>query len=85
MQRWEYASLDIVVTNPGGLFQVTSARLILFQYPKAKVIHIQPDKSQGDKNVAEAAFRILAQMGLDGWEMVGAQGEHILYFKRPIP
>lgn len=89
MQRWEYASLDISVANPGKFLQSTAARLVLYRSPKGTVIHLRADKSKGDKNVAEAAFRILAEMGLDGWEMVATsyepQSGGILYFKRPVP
>ena len=83
MQRWEYASFTVETRNPGGLFSNTSARLIFFRLPKSEGAQIKQDRSQGDRNIADAIARAVAQLGADGWEMVSAD-EFTMYFKRPI-
>ena len=82
MQKWEYAVYSLTVTQ--GLMGGVSAKVVFLKRPKHEVVEIKADKSQGDRNINDAWPRMLAQMGLDGWELVAAQGEHLLYFKRPL-
>ncbi|HEY7125202.1 MAG TPA: hypothetical protein VH540_14715 [Ktedonobacterales bacterium] len=83
MQRWEYAIYDITVTQ--GMLGGTSAKVVFLKHPRREVLEIKPDKSQGDRNIHDAWMRVLAQMGIEGWELAATQGEHIWVFKRPIP
>lgn len=85
MQKWEYAVLDVEVEEKRPFWQRDSAVLVYFKFPKPTGIAIKPDKSQGDRNLKDAIGRVVGQLGLEGWEMVGSQGEYLLYFKRPLP
>ena len=54
-------------------------------------VALKRDKSKGDRSDDDATARAIAQLGLEGWELVnGAWGEMrgekaFLFFKRRIP
>jgi len=84
MQKWEYAAVTMTITNVSSIFQRTDARLFFFGPAGHRRIDIKQDKSQGDEDTVQAVFRIIAQLGMDGWELAASQGEGLLYFKRPL-
>ena len=48
-----------------------------------KRYEVRKDKSKGDKEVWDPINRLVAQLGLDGWEMCGVGPSGDLWFKRP--
>ena len=79
MQRWEYCIID------GGW----GYSLKLPSLSGWENIKIKRDKSQGDQNDFDAFARTIAQLGLDGWELVTqekcTEQQTWLWFKRPMP
>jgi len=83
VQRWEYCA--IVLGEAQWWVAILSARA-----PGYSEIKIQQDKSKGDTSRQQALYRTIADLGSDGWEMVGewvdpniAQGK-LIFFKRPL-
>jgi hypothetical protein len=79
MQKWEYAWITEVDPRTWGL--------IFYKVSDTVKIRITQDKARGDKSVDDALLRTVAQLGLDGWELVGTSGENakMMFFKRPLP
>jgi hypothetical protein len=48
-------------------------------------IALKLDKSKGGIGAVDTMARMAAQLGLDGWEMVGNGAGFVSWFKRPIP
>ncbi len=82
MQKWEFAELGYDYN--GGYHY-----LILFKTSGSEVLDLKRDKNLGDKTNADARRRMMAQLGLQGWELVsshaGSPYVETLYFKRPLP
>ena len=80
MQKFEFCIVDIYYRF-----------LITFTSNGWKEVRLKKDKKLGDQNDYDAAARAIAQLGLDGWELVGgasAEGRginSILYFQRVVP
>ena len=81
-QRWEYASLTRAATGPtrGGLYWIS--------YFSEKGVRVVEVEEQATEQGGPA--RAIAQLGADGWEMVGQGpleirqgGLNAIYFKRP--
>jgi|SRR6266568_6405236 len=80
VQKWEYAAL----TMPDS----RTVLLIFFKIPHSEVHRLGTDKAMGDRNIADVQARVMAQLGLDGWEIAASGGEDTtatLTFKRPLP
>lgn len=81
MQRWEYAELQYDFN--GSYYYV-----IFFKVTGSSVVDVKQDKKLGDKSHSDARRRAIAQLGLDGWELVsshaGSPYLETLYFKRPL-
>jgi hypothetical protein len=80
MNKWEYCSLDWY--NGRGYV------LTFFKSNGAVSTDLKKDKLKGDKNDWESGHRTIAELGLDGWELVSHDqevGRSSLYFKRPLP
>ena len=79
MQKWEYAMIT---------FRDGSYYLVLCGVTGNMESPVKVDKSKGDKLPRDAKRRTLAQLGREGWEMVGSDSsspyDETLYFKRPI-
>lgn len=75
MQKWEYCEVS-----------VTSGEVVTIKYYGADNNKIR--KSERIKNTDEMrdrAKQIVAQLGLDGWELVNVRDNGLEYwFKRPI-
>lgn len=91
MQKFEYCMMTLTVEG-GRLLHTLSGRLTFLTPAGNKAHPILRDKKMGDDNVWHAAFRIIANMGNDGWEMIGMDStstpndsEHTktYWFKRP--
>jgi hypothetical protein len=72
MQKWEYCYIDRYMAHvrnftPGGPSDA----------------QIRADGAMGDQTVDDAIARLVANLGLNGWEMVGYDVKGI-YFKRPL-
>ena len=80
---WEYLSIGpmIIGGESHGMSHVTwytKEGLI-----KEPIADIKPNLLGGPRNeINDALGALIAQLGKDGWEMVGADGGS-LYFKRP--
>jgi hypothetical protein len=77
VQKWEYCRLH----NTGG-----PGALTVYRGDGAQQFSVKADKTQGDRSDADAARRLIATLGLDGWELVGfedAYGRNWV-FKRPV-
>lgn len=48
-----------------------------------KRYEVRKDRSKGDKEVWDPTNRLVAQLGLEGWEMCGVSPLGDLWFKRP--
>lgn len=81
MTQWEYAALV-----DAGTFYF----LEFYKVSEELIYKIAADESQGENNLAEARNRTIAQLGIDGWELVSQSfaGIHTsteqLLFKRPL-
>lgn len=81
MQKWEYCRL---------LYDAGTRDYWELRYqPTGSASHrIKRDAAKGDADDTAAWWRTIADIGLEGWEMVGAYqdtgGSHHLYFKRPL-
>jgi len=88
MKRWEYCAIALVGrTSEGGLYT---------HYPELVTFGIDGPESEdfggGGTQEQLRTSKAIAQLGLDGWELVGAAPTHekepttysTLYFKRPI-
>jgi hypothetical protein len=72
MHKWEYCVL------------ATDSRELHMLLPTERRIQkIRHDESRGDTSDNDAFNRTFAQLGLDGWEMVTAEGG-AFWFKRPV-
>ena len=84
MQKWEYCVVG-PIKELGGL--------PAGQYPKISYYTPEGRKGtqiKGDFGETEAIAKVVANLGCDGWEMVGCGSVneatlHFIYFKRPIP
>ena len=76
--RWEYCRFEELL---GKGF--VAAKLIFFTAEGEKIESFVADQESSQRNVV--AMKV-AQLGDDGWEMVGTgitgQGSHAVYFKR---
>lgn len=81
-QRWEYASVTRAVAGParGGLYWIS-----YFSDKGVRVVEIEEQATEGG-----GPAKAIAQLGADGWEMVGQGpleirqgGLNAIYFKRP--
>ena len=81
MQRWEYSS--VVVFDGVQVHRMTPE--------STEFTRVGREKSKGDKGFTDAAYRIIAQLGLDGWEMVSTNPPThrpkgvVYWFKRLLP
>jgi len=75
MQQWEYA---LLAESPGGPTVMT---LTVYRLEGAeKTVHRAASYDEGSRVLLP---RLLAQMGLDGWELV-AVSTGAWHFKRPL-
>ncbi len=81
-QRWEYASLTRAATGPqrGGLYWIS-----YFSERGVRVVEVEEQATEQG-----GPAKGIAQLGADGWEMVGQGpleirqgGLNAIYFKRP--
>jgi hypothetical protein len=75
MEKWEICFVDtmyhsLVEYTPGGL----------------KETRIKKDKSLEDDSKVHATARLIARLGVEGWELVNGFGDvgKILFFKRRV-
>lgn len=82
-QQWEYAMI--------GPFK-HDGRMVghfpkLFRYTSDGIEEQEIPHSGGSPQQYQVAARLIAQLGMDGWEMSGCgnvgQNLHVIYFKRP--
>lgn len=80
MQKFEFCTVDLYYH-----------RLVTFTLTGWKEVRLKKDRKLGDQSDYDAAARVIAQLGFDGWELVGgasAEGRgvgSILYFQRVVP
>jgi hypothetical protein len=81
-QRWEYASLTRAAVGPGrgGLYWIS-----YFSNKGVRVVEVEEQATEQG-----GPAKAIAQLGMDGWEMVGQGpleirqgGLNAIYFKRP--
>jgi hypothetical protein len=72
MQKWEYC---VLATDSRELHKLLPS--------ERRIQKIRRDESRGDTSDNDAFNRTFAQLGLDGWEMVTADGG-AFWFKRPV-
>ncbi len=81
MQKWEYCRL---------LYDGTSRDYwhILYKPEGHVTLRVRRDEAKGDKDDTSAWWRMIAELGLDGWELAtsyeDSHGSHHLYFTRPL-
>ena len=77
MQKWEYCGASIYHQT-----------LTFFTPNGPKEEKIKREKAKGDRSDWDAIHRRIAEIGLEGWELVGMFGgapHYTYYFKRPLP
>ena len=76
MQRWEYCHLN----------RFSKPYTIYFYQPSGtRVFEVKRDKSKGDGDDDAACLRMIAELGMQGWEAVGHLGQTgTILFKRPV-
>ncbi len=82
MQKWEYCALGVIKTmNSDGLVG-DYPRLVFFG-----LNGIAQNVSLRDGNEPVNIAKAIAQLGMEGWELVGTgdtTAKHVIYFKRLI-
>lgn len=80
MERWEFCEVN------------TYYHIMYHFTPNGrKITLIKRDRDKGDQSDDDATARTIAQLGLEGWELInGSWGEMrgekaLLFFKRRIP
>ena len=75
--KWEYCQIQAFSTP---------YRIVFMRANGAQSIEIKRDRSKGDHDDNDAYQRAIAELGMQGWEAIGYQGQtgNIL-FKRPLP
>lgn len=81
MNKWEYCLVAI-------WWSPTDKAYASFLAPsQIRFLDFKKDKAKGDEGNAHAALRYLAELGLDGWEVVGMTADGVrrdVLLKRPI-
>ena len=75
MQQWEYCRVRTATEQPSAIFYQETGRVLL---------DLKHDESKGDTRNFDAGVRFIAELGIDGWELVSVD-EGSWYFKRPKP
>ncbi len=87
MQRWEYCAVGPIKGSVSGEFGYYPH---LWQFTLSGLVKT-PIAAKEGVSESEAVAQVIAQLGDDGWEMVGAgpveggyqyYNYHIIYFKR---
>jgi hypothetical protein len=77
MQQWEYCRLT----------GYNDPVLSFYRLDGVMSMPIKRDKARGDKSEDDARVRYIAELGHDGWELVGVAFQdpfnHQMWFKRP--
>ncbi len=86
MQKWEYC--EISGLRAGGLRYTEFVKLSAKGRQVVTAVNLSQTNDADKHREAQDTFAcIIAQLGEEGWEMVGAgnisEGQHTLYFKRP--
>jgi len=89
MQKWEYCVISHLVDDVGTGWHPTYPKLTRFT-PSGRQVTDLTRKRGVTPNEWDYVAQLIAQMGEDGWEMVGiygddGNGKHGIYFKRPKP
>jgi len=92
MQKWEYCAIVGMARNGTNLATATPA---LWQFTPAGIQSVNLGRKhfaiagKEFENEADAVAAAIANLGAEGWELVGvgqtAIIHHLLYFKRPLP
>ncbi|HZQ36542.1 MAG TPA: hypothetical protein VFD32_11455 [Dehalococcoidia bacterium] len=79
---WEYILLTGIAGETAGAFRTASPRCVWLTKEGPELIS---DFSDRDRNVSEpdAVLSAIADLGDQGWEMVGPPWNGLLFFKRP--
>ncbi len=75
MTRWEYCEVE------------REQCLVRFYRPTGqRVVKLKIDRDKGDRNHWDATGRAIAELGMDGWELVGLPdlSGRDWVFKRPV-
>lgn len=64
MQRWEYCSVAIEMRPDGDAY------FVAYSVEGAKHAKVTIDAAYGDRDGIDAGYRMIGQLGIDGWEMV---------------
>ena len=89
MQKWEYCTLGpIEFSSASWKWIPNEPTRIVFTSKGMKEEGFKVDSTSSLKEVQDEVAQVLANLGEQGWEMVGcgavfASG-HFLYFKRPV-
>lgn len=79
---WEYVLLTGIAGEPAGAFRTATPRCVWLTKDGPELIS---DFSDRDQRVSEpdAVLAAIADLGDQGWEMVGPPWNGLLFFKRP--
>ncbi len=83
MRRWEYCHVLLE-------FGQRDFSFVRYDVAGAARTRVRKDEASGDEETADAAYRLIAQLGLDGWEMVSGSDAlqmnlaRLYVFKRPL-
>jgi hypothetical protein len=76
MTKWEYCRVALI-EHVGGVAEYWGV-------DGSTKVEIKPEKPAGEKAWWDAPCRHMAQMGMEGWELVACSGgDHVFFFKRP--
>jgi hypothetical protein len=89
MQKWEYCTVGpIEYSSSSWKWIPNEPARIIFTRKGVKEQGFGLDESSSLKDVQDAVAAVLAELGEQGWEMVGCgsvfAAGHFLYFKRPL-
>ena len=86
MQKWEYRVIAGVDHTKLGLINRDPCYIQLTTEGEKILMGSRDFKTQGGGNETKAMAQLIAQLGEEGWELVGVASKdrsHSLYFKRP--
>ena len=90
MQKWEYCAITDVSSGVEGDAMVNAEVPSVNGEPAGAVTYFTSGggRTTPIENGATRLAQVIAQLGSDGWEMVGcgnvSEDFHTLYFKRPL-
>jgi hypothetical protein len=74
VQEWEYCQVNL---------HTEGAYVKYFEAAGVRSVNVRKDKAKGDASDKQAGERLIAELGVEGWELVAIDAANHWIFKRP--